>query len=236
MARRPAGRLRLLASLASQALRDPRSGWVSVPPPRIQSLGEQLAMWVQWEAVGLSGSTVPCYRSRLTLLEAAAQIAPADGLWLEFGVFQGESINHLARLHRRQIFGFDSFEGLPSEWGGRYARGTFSTAGKVPVVADNVVLIKGWFTETLPAFLRARGPFTASFVHVDSDLYESASLVLTALSERIVPGTVIVFDEYTRILRDDEFRAFREYLASSGHEFRYVGCSAIGSVAVQITL
>ena len=39
------------------------------------------------------------------------------GHYMEFGVFEGKSINYLASLNKKVTFhGFDSFEGLPEQW------------------------------------------------------------------------------------------------------------------------
>ena len=35
----------------------------------------------------------------------------------EFGVFTGSTINHIAKMTSKTVFGFVSFEGLPEEWG-----------------------------------------------------------------------------------------------------------------------
>ncbi len=83
------------------------------------------------------------------------------GLWLEFGTYDGRSINKISRYTNRQIFGFDSFEGLPEEWVGRgFPKGCFDLGGANPnfnpegfFVYDNVKLIKGWFNESIPIFL-----------------------------------------------------------------------------------
>jgi hypothetical protein len=45
------------------------------------------------------------------------------------------------------------------------------------------------------------------------------------MTPRIIPGTVIVFDEFFNFpgWRDFEFRAFQEWLDSSGARFEYLG-------------
>jgi hypothetical protein len=70
---------------------------------------------------------------KFDLLTYAVQQAP-PGLALEFGVFKGTTINHLARqAPDRQFFGFDSFEGLPEHWtGARYSAINFDRQGKKP--------------------------------------------------------------------------------------------------------
>ncbi len=59
-------------------------------------------------------------------------LVPDDGLWLEFGVHAGGTINRIAKYTTKTIYGFDSFEGLPQDWSGRidgngvtYPKGTF---------------------------------------------------------------------------------------------------------------
>lgn len=194
-----------------------------------------VVVWAKWELDGLSGSCTRLYSSRVSLLDSALLLAPPDGLHLEFGVYQGESINHLAQIYRGQWYGFDSFQGLPLDWTPWHREGTFHTHGMSPQVEANVTLVKGWFSETLPKFLASRDDFRVSFLHIDSDLYESANLVLSTLSDGIRAGTVIVFDEYTGIMPDDEARAFRAWYRRTGHTFSFIGCSPSGSVAVRIT-
>src|SRR4051812_20980207 len=91
--------------------------------------------------------------SREEVHDIALARMPADGLVCEFGVFEGQTISYIAnRIPGRPVFGFDSFEGLPEDWRGPFARGVFDTGGRLPSVPDNVSLIKGWFDATLPAF------------------------------------------------------------------------------------
>lgn len=230
---RPA-RLRELAILVGFGLDDARRRNVSVWGGAT-AVGFQGLTWVKWQVVGVGGAPVPWFGTRHALLAAAARLAPRDGLRLEFGVYRGESLRLLASLTDGPVYGFDSFEGLPGRWGLAHRPGDFTTSGETPGVPGNVVLVKGWFSETVPAFVRDHGRSTVALVHVDSDLYSSAELVLRSLQTLIRPGTVIVFDEYTTIVPDDEHRAFREFLETTGRRFRYVGCSPTGSVGVQIT-
>jgi hypothetical protein len=155
--------------------------------------------------------------------QAFAARAPG-GLVVEFGVFRGHSIRFFASLTRETIYGFDSFAGLREDWKGWAApKGTFDMGGTLPPAPSNVTLIKGWFDETLPPFLREHcEPF--SFVHIDSDTYEAASTVLAATTDRFRPGTVVVFDEYFgyRGWRAGESRAWREFVAARGFTYRYL--------------
>jgi hypothetical protein len=122
-------------------------------------------------------------------------------------------------LSGKTVFGFDSFEGLPENWRSGFGKGHF--AHSKPDVPANVHLIKGWFSESLPPFLAVHGGSVA-LLHVDCDLYSSTSTILGLLADRIVSGTVIVFDEYWNYpgWRELEHRAFQEFL-ESGHSCKY---------------
>jgi len=85
-----------------------------------------------------------------------------DRLILEFGVFMGYSINHLARLTDKRIYGFDSFEGLPQRWRDTFEKGAFAVP-KLPRVRKNVTLVKGLFDATLPGFMHEH-PGTVGFM------------------------------------------------------------------------
>jgi hypothetical protein len=159
----------------------------------------------------------------------------AEGLYMEFGVYSGTTINHIAARVGETVHGFDSFEGLPEQWGSVPA-GKFARHGDLPEVRENVELHVGWFEDTLPGFLETHREM-AAFIHIDSDLYSSARTILAALQPRIVPGTVIVFDEFFNYpgWPEHEYRAFREFIDTSGYSFRYIGYANRGfSLGVQI--
>jgi hypothetical protein len=158
------------------------------------------------------------YRDRFEVLRHAAAIAPVDGLICEFGVASGTTIRYLAGsppLLDRLIYGFDSFKGLPQEWSGLPV-GHF--ACPPPEVPGNVELIVGWFDRTLAPFLAAH-PGDAALLHIDSDLYDSARCVLEHFTPRIIPGTVIVFDEF--YITGQERRALRDWLGETNHGCRF---------------
>lgn len=146
-----------------------------------------------------------------------------NGLVLEFGVYSGRTVNHIASLDAGKVYGFDSFEGLPEDWRSDFPKGSFKRT-QLPVVASNVELVGGWFKYSLPVFL-ASHPGPVSFLHVDCDLYQSTKDVLHHLHDRIAPGTIIVFDEYFNYVgwRNHEFKAFAEFIAASGLSYRYFG-------------
>jgi hypothetical protein len=157
-------------------------------------------------------------------LEEAYKLAPKEGLVMEFGVAKGSSIKTLANINKdRTVYGFDSFKGLPEFWNGLGA-GHF--ACEIPKVDENVVLVDGWFNETLPKFLETNKEKVA-FIHIDCDLYSSTKTVFNNLKDRMVDGCVIVFDELLDygddIWREHEYKAFQEFLEETGYQYRCIG-------------
>ncbi|MDB5542868.1 MAG: class SAM-dependent methyltransferase [Hyphomicrobiales bacterium] len=161
------------------------------------------------------------FRNGLDLLGHAMQLRSVPGPILEFGVATGRTINHLASLTAEQIYGFDSFEGLPEDWRTGYSKGRFAQA--LPMTAPNVRLLVGWFENSLDEFaaLCPEGPI--SLIHVDCDLYSSTKTILERLAHRIVPGTVLVFDEYFNYpgWEAHEFKAWQEFCAAQNITYRY---------------
>lgn len=146
-----------------------------------------------------------------------------DGLYLEFGVYSATTINHISsQVPNIQIYGFDSFEGLPEDWRAGFEKGVFAV-DNLPKVNKNVTLIRGWFNESLPKFLDNH-PEQCAFIHVDCDLYSSATTVLDLLHNRIKSGTVIVFDEYFNYpgWQNGEFKAFEEFCDKYSMKYEYI--------------
>jgi len=173
------------------------------------------------------------------ILDYCVENAPKDGLILEFGVAGGKTINTIAAAAKnRTVHGFDSFIGLPEDWSGHVEKkGSFSRKGELPEVLTGVELHKGWFTDSVPAFL-GQHPESVAFLHIDCDLYQSTRDVLWQLAGRLVPGTVIEFDEYFNYpnWQQHEYRAWQEFVREFNIEYRYLAMTASdGRVAVQIT-
>lgn len=173
---------------------------------------------------------------RHVISQIDSDLKQKPSLYLEFGVAGGWSINIIsATLPDKIIYGFDSFEGLPEDWHGNYLKGYFDLKGKLPKVNDNVQLVRGFFNETLPAFLKDH-PQKCAFIHVDCDIYSSAKTVFGLLKDRIVSGTVIEFDEYFNYpgWQNGEYKAFMEFLTETGLEFEYIARTDYCQVAVKI--
>lgn len=175
------------------------------------------------------------FRDKGEIFETAAeQIRDSRVLYLEFGVYEGDSMRRWCRLLRNpssELHGFDSFLGLPETWSPHRKKGHFSLAGDVPQIDDpRVTFFKGWFEETLPGYIPP--PHEELFINVDSDLYSAARTVLRYMKPYIGPGTYIYFDEFHH--REHEMKAFDEFLSETGLRFLAVAASpALSQVLFQ---
>ena len=159
------------------------------------------------------------------LLAYAVANTSIDGLFCEFGVYSGKTINLIAQNKpEKTIYGFDSFEGLPQDWRSGFEKGYFNVDGSLPEVAGNVTLIKGWFDETLPVFIQDKEE-NCAFIHVDCDLYSSTKTIFNNLGDKIVSGTIIVFDEYFNYpgWQEHEYKAFKEFIEYKQLSYEYIG-------------
>lgn len=148
------------------------------------------------------------------------------GAIIEFGVFGGGWLSHLAAFREalgsaREVWGFDSFEGLPAPtrhdlncWHeGQYAA-SFDEVAEL-LRADErpwLHLEKGWFAESL-----LRPPVQAigsvAFARIDCDLYEPAVECLAFLTDRLPDHAILVFDDWTYNHERGETKAFLEWQA-----------------------
>lgn len=148
-------------------------------------------------------------------------------IYLEFGVWRGNSINYIASIvsdANARFFGFDSFEGLPENWE-TMARtndaGMFSLDGISPRCSDaRVNFVKGWFQDTVPEFIGTLqiDSYETLVVHYDADLYSSTLLCLMSV-DRLKKKYLAIFDEFP----GHETRALYNYQQATGAQVEFIG-------------
>lgn len=179
------------------------------------------------------GTTVNFF-NRLDHLVFALSHAPENGHILEFGVYRGESLLHLAAVSQRPIWGFDSFCGFAE---GSIWNQVQSNARDKSAIPQNLetynYLVPGYFEDTLDQWLNAQGNKDIAFIHYDAGHYDTAKFVLSHLQNYLKKGSIIVFDEFIPSpteLRANEYEALVDVLSD-----RFALLSRAGqSVAVQI--
>ena len=157
-----------------------------------------------------------------------------QGDYVEFGVFRGRSFVeawHAANYWKREamrFIAFDSFAGLPEivdvDAGGPFRQADYhasreefeTTLRKNRLPPSRVSIIEGLFSHTLrPDARTATGVEQVAVAVIDCDLYASTVSVLDYLTDLLVDGSVLIFDDwYTFKARADrgEQRAAAEWL------------------------
>ncbi len=62
--------------------------------------------------------------------------------------------------------------------------------------SNNVELIKGDITKTVPKYLKIHPELKISLLNLDTDIYEPAVTILENLYPRLVKGGVLILDDY----------------------------------------
>ena len=182
----------------------------------------EVGRWLK--AHGFSAS--PRHEDRWKMYDSLAEkIKNEKVLYLEFGVYEGYTLRRWAKLLENEstrLFGFDSFEGLPENWDELRPRGTFDVQGMIPTYDDpRVALCPGWFSDTLPDFVLPA--HERLVIHLDADLYSSTIFVLDTLSNHMLAGTIIIFDQLCD--RMHELRAWDEFLQKTKRRFRFAAAT-----------
>jgi hypothetical protein len=176
---------------------------------------------------------IPYIDSRSEMFKKSISLAVIDGIFIELGVYVGGTIREIASIApNRQIYGLDTFEGFPEDYTEGVKKGDCKT--DMPEVPDNVILIKGLIQDTLgPLLKKEKQPI--AFLHVDCDLYNPTHSAFEdcAKYKRIVPGTVIQFDELFEMINyegdgkswwfTDEIDAWHEFRDKYKVKYRWIG-------------
>lgn len=149
--------------------------------------------------------------------------------YLEFGVASGSSFKWWLANNSNassNFFGFDTFEGLPEDWGGFYKKGDMMSA--IPEVNDTrASFYKGLFQDTLTEFISKNNSKISDAdvraIHCDADLYTATIFVLSQMYPFLKKGDIILFDEFNVPMH--EYKAFKEFT-----ENFYITLNPIGQV------
>jgi O-methyltransferase len=149
-------------------------------------------------------------------------IADVEGDVVECGMGRGNSFFKLCCLAHsenkgRKVYGFDSFEGFPEPseedngprdlQKGKWNVSTveiiydlLTEVGRIEgsFIRDNVILIKGFFDESLHKY----DGRTVALLHLDVVLYNSYKLTLECFWPKMAKGGVVLFDEYRNVSRE----------------------------------
>lgn len=144
--------------------------------------------------------------------------------YLEFGVSKGDSFKWwTARISHPEarFYGFDTFTGLPEDWG-PFKKGDMSSGESLPEINDDRYQFhQGLFQQTLLPFLANFDPSRKKVIHMDADLYTATLYVLTLMTPYLRAGDVIFFDEFN--VPQHEYKAFTEWANSFYIHYEVLG-------------
>lgn len=192
------------------------------------------------------------FKTNLQLVDTCRHL---EGDVVECGVWKGGMSAGMAYLlgPTRKYYLFDSFEGLPkpTEMDGEYAvewqesgddELTHSNCTADEADADAIMrrtgvdyqLVKGWFQDTVPNF---EGIEKIAVLRLDGDWYDSTMIALEKFVPLVVPGGVIILDDY--YYWEGCSKAVHDYLSRekstarlvSGENFAYFRKQAPGSAS-----
>ncbi|PWT77058.1 MAG: hypothetical protein C5B59_05055 [Bacteroidetes bacterium] len=160
------------------------------------------------------------YQKRFLLYKTVSDhlsLDKTDLVYLEFGVASGQSFfwwmkNNTNRCSK--FFGFDTFEGLPEDWGG-YKKGAMAHGeNEVSTDDDRAEFVKGIFQDTMDKFISTHREILSKpkLIHLDADLFSSTIFVLSQLYPFLQKGDVILFDEFN--VANHEFLAYKIFTES----------------------
>lgn len=184
--------------------------------------------------------------------------APMEGSIVEFGVYQGGGLSGIAKLAHRylvkipQIYGFDSFEGMPfsnepmkdalAEF---WAKGTFGDTSLETVQARllregvEARLVQGVFSQLYP--LKEYGIHRVRFAHIDADIYEGYRDALQLITPHVQVGSILLFDENVppnewryQSVREHGQRAVREWEQKTGFNLHVIRFEWTASLCVLV--
>ena len=155
------------------------------------------------------GYTMTSSRRGRTLYRLAAELeaSAVPGAFVDCGVWNGGSTILLsAAAPQREVWAFDSFEGLPEagdldgaeakDWTGEClgAEDRLREGMRRFAHPDRLHVVKGWFDDTFPEASKETGP--VALLHADGDWYESVLLTLRTFYPLVPSGGYIVLDDY----------------------------------------
>ena len=160
---------------------------------------------------------------KYVLREFVRYIADLAGDLAECGCYVGVSAWFMAsEAPNRELFLFDSFEGLSEPQPNDLPESATTRAWKLGDMAtseqlvrenlagfDKVHIFKGW----IPSRFHEISDRRFSLVHIDVDLYQPTLDSLAFFYPRLVPGGVIVMDDYGFLTCPGATKATDEYMA-----------------------
>lgn len=183
----------------------------------------------------------------LVLNDLYQRIVNVPGAIVEFGCWYGQNLVMFENLRAiyepfnktRKVIGFDTFAGYTNV-SEEDSESDFVRSGNYAALktykphlekllevheANNVMghfssgheLVEGDVTETAPKYFKDHREITVALAYFDMGLYAPTKAALEAIRPQLVPGSVILLDEFTWADAAGEAIAFREVFGTTGY-------------------
>jgi hypothetical protein len=166
--------------------------------------------------------------------EAYRLILNQPGIIVEFGTWWGQNLvlfENLRAIYEpfnqsRRVVGFDTFRGYPAISEKDRSSDTIKVADNYHNFLEDLIdyheknnvlaavkkheLVEGDVAETAPAYFAKNDDVVIALAYFDMALYEPTKAALQAIKPHLVPGSVLMLDEFNNRDYPGETRAFKE--------------------------
>lgn len=191
----------------------------------------------------------------LVMAELYKRFLDVPGILVEFGTWWGQNLVLLENLRaiyepfnkQRRIVGFDTFEGYRE---GKFAKtGLYSTGRKYQRYLAQLLrchqemnvyghqpgsheLVEGDVETTSVAYFAGHPEVTVAFAYFDIGPLNPSMAAMRAIKPHLVPGSVLLLDEFTLADTPGEAIAFKKVFGQSG--YRLERCALYPSKAIVV--
>ena len=175
-------------------------------------LPASLAIYFLTQGIKAEARTMVTRKRLRSLYHLCTRPDLPEGSLVECGVARGGCIAVMAfaSAGKRPVWGFDSFEGMPEltpedggdgqQWVGLDCSGPDGyeeaqrTLSRFSLSRHKVMLVPGWFEDTLPDNVSHLAPIAV--LRLDNDWYRSTRFCLETLYNAVVAEGIVIIDDY----------------------------------------
>lgn len=163
--------------------------------------------------------------------EYVKQTENLQGAICEVGVYRGGTALLIRRTTNKNLYLFDTFEGMPKVDSDKdlHHTGDFADTSEEHVRnllgTSNYLIFTGIYKGRFPETIPFNGDMKFSFVHIDVDIYQSVKDCLEYFYARMVKGGIICLDDVLEENCPGAAMAFNEFMADK-RESDWMDCQS----------
>ncbi|WDP89737.1 MAG: class I SAM-dependent methyltransferase [Desulfobacter sp.] len=205
---------------------------------------QKYAMHLRTDFVARQIAITELYRKTIDLPGSVLELGVRNGATFFFLARLMEIFGPKGRtapvVSDRHLYGFDTFAGFPEISEKDQSQGQWRDMKKGGVATfnkdqffrdldifrsqspegDRIHIIQGDVCETIPEFVQSHPGLVVAMLYLDLDLYQPTLDTLEQLYKKVVPGGIIVFDEFGYNEFPGETRAVLEFFNGMNCEIR----------------